>query len=116
MGCKKRVVKFGKWAARTLGPVLGQHVLRTVGVLEDLSASIPDLLSGHDKRKVVIDSTIRKAREIGHSAFDEAKDTTVAELERASRAAIESAIFNIREGIAIDELADWSDADSPETV
>ena len=116
MGCKKNVVKFSKWAARTLGPILGRHILQTVGVLEDLSASIPDLLSGHDKRQVVIDSTLRKAQAIGHDAFDEAKAVTISEIERAARAAIESAVHNIREGVALEELADWADESEDVTV
>lgn len=117
MGCKKRVVSFAKWGARFLGPVLGAHIPSVVALLEQVSAAVPDLvLSGHQKRAIVIESVKARAKEIGHDVYDDAKTATVAELERVTRAAIESALHELRSGADLNELQDWADAETPVTV
>ena len=109
-GCKKRTIRYAKKAWKVLGPVLAPHVTAMVGVLEELGDSIPELItSNHDRRKIVISSTIKRAKAIGHDAFDDAKPLTIGALESAVRAQIERSLDGIREGTAWMEIDDPAD-------
>lgn len=107
-GCKKRTIRYAKKAWQVLGPVLAPHVTAMVGVLEELGNDIPELItSNHDRRKIVISNTLKKAKAIGHDAFDDAKPLTIGMLESAVRAQIERSLDGIREGAA------WMEIDNP---
>jgi len=113
--CRDRVKRFGRRAAKILGPILGAMIPGLVTAAEGLgavvTAQLPDLVwGGHEKRKFVIDTVMREAKAIGHDAYSGAKALTLGQLEGATRAAIEAAVDNMRVGgaAAVAELADWS--------
>lgn len=121
--CKRRVVRFGKWAARFLGPALGPFVPLAVQAVESfgnvVAAKVPDMVfGGHEKRAMALDLIKSEARRIGHAVYDEARPETEAELERIARAAIEVAVEQMKRGEAkLSELREWTDdaelADDP---
>jgi hypothetical protein len=106
--CKRRFIKFGKTAARFLGPALLPIIPQVVQVLE----LIPSIATGgHEKRRVVIDAVKNHAKAIGHDAYDAGKDALTSAAEGYVRASIEPALANLRSGVTMQELADWADED-----
>jgi hypothetical protein len=94
MGCKQKTIKYAKYAWKVLGPVLAPHVAQGVALVNEVAGMVPELLeSGHDKRKFVLDRTLRKAQDIAHDAYDDAKDVTVSELKGAIRGQIERSVY-----------------------
>jgi hypothetical protein len=118
MGCKKATVKFAKRTWKILGPVLVPHVSAGIQLVEQLSKEMPGMIAGgHNKRKAVIDEALRKAKEIGHDAFDDAKEVSVGELESAVRVFIERQLALVRkEGIDWMETIDVADENEPVNV
>lgn len=109
MGCKKKTIAYAKHAWQVLGPVLAPHVTAIVNLVGELEQSIPTLLtSNHDRRRVVIESTLAKAKAIGHDAYDDAKTVTVGELEGAIRSQIQRSLHLIRE-----DVESWTELDDP---
>lgn len=114
MKCKERTRKFVGWAAKILGPVLGPQIPGFVTVAQKvadvLKRETPNLLfGGHEKRALVWEMVKDEARASGHDVYDDTKAATEAELERATRAAIESAVHSMKRGTEkLAELGDWS--------
>jgi hypothetical protein len=114
VGCKKATIKFARAAWRVLGPVLAPHVTAVVGVLDEVARQLPEAISNHDKRRIVIETTLARAREIGHEAYDDAKPVTIGMLEGAIRTQIERSLYLLREGVGTwTEVDDPSDEDQP---
>lgn len=115
--CKRRAVRFGKWAARVLGTAVGPRIPVYVELAEQtakaLKAQLPELVfGGHEKRRLVWDLVQSEAKRVGHDVFDDAKAVTLAELETATRAAIEAAVFQMKTGgDKLVELTDWDPGD-----
>lgn len=116
MGCKRATIKFAKHTWKILGPVLAPHVAQGVALVNEVRTLVPDLVrGGHAKRKLVIERTLRKAKEIGHDAYDDAKEVTLSQLEAAIRTQIERSVF-LLEG-AVDGWEDTVDtADELEPI
>jgi len=117
-GCKKKTIRFVKHAWGLLGPVLAPHVARMVALVNELAPQIPDLLdSGHKKRKFVLDSALSKAKLIGHDAYDDIKDATIAELKDAIRVQIARSVY-LLEGATEgwEDTVDMSDEGDPVAV
>lgn len=106
--CKRRMVRFGKAAARFLGPALGPVIPMAVNMIEMLSQSVPDLFDGHQKRRMVFAAVATEAKKIGHEAYDGTKNGLSSMAESYVRAALESALYNLREGKPLEELQDWA--------
>ena len=109
--CKRRAVRFGKRAARFLGPVLGPLVPRVVETLRLLGDSIPELAGGHAKRRAVLAAVGAQAREIGHEAWDEAALALNSAAEGYVRAHIENSLESLTGGESLATLEAWSDSD-----
>ena len=114
-GCKKRTVKFAKSVWNTLGPVLLPHVVSAMKVADTVAASLPDIaFGGHEKRKLVIDSTVARAREIAKEAGQELEVAAVAKIQSATRVAIEKTLHDVNElGATWEEAASTDGADDP---
>ena len=103
MGCKKRTIQYARFAGKLLGAVVVNRLTDTVNVLD----RAPDgWLTNSDKRRLVIeDAKAAWTEEWGQNA-DEAGGT----LEGAIRTALETALWNLRQGIDAIEIKDQSDA------
>ncbi len=112
--CKRRVVRFAKRGAAFLGPVLGALIPQLVSSVELLQGILPGAFGGHEKRQIVYNAIKAEAKKIGHEAYDAAKDEFEWRLESYTRAALESALENLRAGLPLEELQKW--VDSPELL
>jgi hypothetical protein len=106
--CKRRVVRFGKRAARFLGPVLGALVPQAVGFLEMAKEQLPSVFGGHEKRRFVLEIVKTRAKEMGHEAYDGLKDHLTSQAESYVRAHIENSLENLRLGQPIEKLQNWA--------
>jgi hypothetical protein len=118
MGCKQKTVKFAKHVWAVLGPKLAPHVAESVALVNKLAPLLPDLLTGgHAKRKFVLDMALAEAKIIGHDAFDDAKEVTIAELKGAIRTQLERSVFLLNGAAGgWEDTMDMSDEDQPLSV
>lgn len=103
MGCKKAIVKTAKAAWKILGPDLVRRIATVVEVLDQDGVS--DILTNHDKRRVVVEDIRSEAQRQGREFR-----------EWAVRMAIEHTLRNLREGIPPEEIADVLDETETMTV
>lgn len=106
--CKRRVKRFSRRAAKFLGPVLGALVPQAVSALEVVKDMLPGAFGGHEKRAAVLNVVKVRAKELGHAAYDGAKDALTGEAESYVRAHIENSLDNLRDGQALASLQDWA--------
>lgn len=106
--CKRRTVRFAKRGAKYLGAVLGPLIPQAVAGIETLLPLLPDAFDGHEKRRMVFRAVAAKAKEIGHEAYDTAKETLTSQAEAYVRAALESALENLRLGQPLSKLETWA--------
>lgn len=104
MGCKRRTIQYAKQAGRVLGGIVVRRIANTVDILE---AAPPDWITNHDKRRLVIEDA--KAAWAKANAADALE--VGAEVEGMIRSALETALWNLREGVEAIELGDDSDVD-----
>jgi hypothetical protein len=117
--CKRRVVRFGKWAGRFLGPMLGPFVPLAVQAVESfgsvVAGKVPDMVfGGHEKRAMALELIKAEAKRIGHAVYDDARPESEAELERIARAQVEVVVSTMKHHAEkVGDLQDgdgWADA------
>lgn len=107
--CKRRTIRFAKRGAKFLGAALGPVIPQVVSAIEDLLPMLGiGALSGHTKRRMVFDAVAQKAKEIGHDAFDVVTNGLTSRAEGYVRAALESALENLRLGQPLAKLEAWA--------
>ena len=104
MGCKRRVIQYAKMAGKILGGVVVRRIANTVDILE---SAPPDWITNHDKRRLVSEDA--KAAWAKANQLDVLEVGT--EIEGMIRSALETALWNLRQGVEAIELGDDSDAD-----
>jgi len=104
MGCKKRVIQYAKQAGRVLGGIIVRRIANTVDILE---AAPADWLTNHQKRRMVIEDA--KAQWAKANRMDVLE--VGSEIEGMIRSALETALWNLREGVEAIEMGDESDVD-----
>ena len=104
MGCKKRTIQYAKWAGKLLGGVVVRRIAQTVDVIENAP---PGWLVNTDKRRLVIEDA--KAQWAKQNKVDLSE--VGGEVEGAIRSALQTALWNLRQGVEAIELGDDSDAD-----